>query len=101
VARGVPDALPDGYSRLPEAMRTRLERATEERKARWQAAEKELEGLLDGMTRMEFLLRFTLSHPALHTTIVGTANAANEPRPGSYRSTECRSPMVPTWTRSS
>ena len=27
-----------------------------------------------GMSRMEFTLRFTLTHPDLHTTIVGTAN---------------------------
>ena len=33
-----------------------------------------LDDLLDGATRMEFLLRFTLSHPNLHTTIVGTLN---------------------------
>jgi aryl-alcohol dehydrogenase-like predicted oxidoreductase len=39
---------------------------------RWQAAD--LEGLLDGMSRMEFVLRFTLSHPGLSSTIVGTAN---------------------------
>ena len=33
-----------------------------------------LDDLLDGMTRMEFLLRFTLSHSDLHTMIVGTIN---------------------------
>jgi aryl-alcohol dehydrogenase-like predicted oxidoreductase len=27
------------------------------------------------MSRMEFMLRFTVSHPGLSTTIVGTANA--------------------------
>ncbi|MHB8576938.1 MAG: aldo/keto reductase [Dehalococcoidia bacterium] len=36
-----------------------------------------LEDLLDGMTRMEFMLRFTLSHPELDTTIVGTLNPAH------------------------
>ena len=30
--------------------------------------------LLDGMSRMEFMLRFTISHPDMNTTIVGTAN---------------------------
>ena len=39
----------------------------------WQLAS--LEDLLEGMTRMEFILRFTLTHPDLHTTIVGTSNA--------------------------
>jgi aryl-alcohol dehydrogenase-like predicted oxidoreductase len=38
----------------------------------WQKAQ--LDDLLDGMSRMEFMLRFTLSHPDLHTTIVGTIN---------------------------
>ena len=73
VARGVPETVPAGYARLPEEMRTRLERATEERRERWHAAAHELGPLLDGMDRMEFLLRFTLSHPDLHTTIVGTS----------------------------
>ena len=30
--------------------------------------------LLDGGDKTEFILRFTLSHPDMHTTIVGTAN---------------------------
>ncbi len=33
-----------------------------------------IDGLLDGMSRHEFVLRFTLSHPAMSTTIVGTAS---------------------------
>ena len=38
-------------------------------------AEAGIDNLLgDGMSRMEFTLRFTLTHPDLHTTIVGTAN---------------------------
>jgi aryl-alcohol dehydrogenase-like predicted oxidoreductase len=40
---------------------------------RW--ADAGLDSLLDGMDRMSFVLRFTLSHPDLHTTIVGTSNA--------------------------
>jgi aryl-alcohol dehydrogenase-like predicted oxidoreductase len=38
----------------------------------WQRAR--LDDLLDGMSRMEFMLRFTITHPDLHTTIVGTIN---------------------------
>ena len=34
-----------------------------------------LDELLDGMSRIEFMLRFTLAHPGLDTTIVGTRNA--------------------------
>jgi aryl-alcohol dehydrogenase-like predicted oxidoreductase len=41
--------------------------------SRWEGAG--LEDLLGGMDRMTFVLRFTLSHPGLHTTIVGTSNA--------------------------
>jgi aryl-alcohol dehydrogenase-like predicted oxidoreductase len=37
---------------------------------RWEQAR--LDELLDGATRLEFTLRFTLSHPGLSTTIVGT-----------------------------
>jgi aryl-alcohol dehydrogenase-like predicted oxidoreductase len=39
---------------------------------RWEGSE--LDGALDGMSPMEFMLRFTVSHPGLSTTIVGTAN---------------------------
>jgi aryl-alcohol dehydrogenase-like predicted oxidoreductase len=40
---------------------------------RWQAAG--LDDLLgDGMSRQEFILRFTLSHPGLSSTIVGTSS---------------------------
>jgi aryl-alcohol dehydrogenase-like predicted oxidoreductase len=40
--------------------------------ARWQKVD--LRDLLDGMTAMEFVLRFTFTHPDLHTNIVGTIN---------------------------
>ncbi len=36
-----------------------------------------LHELVDGMTQMEFMLRYTISHPDLHTTIVGTSNLAH------------------------
>jgi aryl-alcohol dehydrogenase-like predicted oxidoreductase len=39
---------------------------------RWEAAD--LEPILDGMSRHELILRFTLSHPAMTSTIVGTSN---------------------------
>jgi aryl-alcohol dehydrogenase-like predicted oxidoreductase len=38
----------------------------------WDAAG--LDELLDGMSRTAFMLRFTLSHPSLDTTIVGTSS---------------------------
>jgi len=38
----------------------------------WQKAG--MDDLLNGMTPTQFLLRFTISHPHMHTTIVGTAN---------------------------
>ena len=42
----------------------------------WSQAQ--LDGLLpDGMTRAELILRYTLSHPHCHTTIVGTCDAAH------------------------
>jgi aryl-alcohol dehydrogenase-like predicted oxidoreductase len=42
---------------------------------RWEQAN--LDALLDGISRMEFTLRFTLSLPELATTIVGTRNPAH------------------------
>ena len=42
-----------------------------EARQRWE--EGGIEDLLDGMSRMEFTLRFTLSHPGLSSTIVGTS----------------------------
>ena len=41
----------------------------------WERAR--LDELLDGMTRLQFTLRFTLAHADLDTTIVGTANNAH------------------------
>lgn len=40
--------------------------------SKWQAVK--IDDLLDGMPRMEFILRFTYTNPDLSTTIVGTVN---------------------------
>jgi aryl-alcohol dehydrogenase-like predicted oxidoreductase len=50
-------------------------RATAEMRDEWDAAR--LDELLDGMSRIEFTLRFTLAHDDLDTTIVGTASSAH------------------------
>jgi aryl-alcohol dehydrogenase-like predicted oxidoreductase len=42
---------------------------------RWEQAR--LDELLDGMTRAEFMLRFTLSNHDLDTTIVGTKDISH------------------------
>jgi aryl-alcohol dehydrogenase-like predicted oxidoreductase len=64
VARGAPsDWQNRSYYMIP----------SETMKDRWEEAKLD-ELLEDGMTRMEFMLRFTLSHPGLTTTIVGTSN---------------------------
>ncbi len=44
----------------------------ETRRDAWQRAG--LDDLLDGMSRMEFTIRFTASHPSMSTNIVGTVN---------------------------
>jgi aryl-alcohol dehydrogenase-like predicted oxidoreductase len=46
--------------------------STDTMKQRWDDAN--LDDLLGDMPRVEFMLRFTLSHPGLSTTIVGTSN---------------------------
>lgn len=66
VARGAPsEEKAWDIRRLPEV-------PPERPRTLWEAAD--LDGLLDGESRMGFMLRFTLSHPDLHTTIVGTAD---------------------------
>jgi len=62
VARGAPSDWNRFYYMVP----------SETMKDRWEVAK--LDELRNGMSRMEFMLRFTLSHPGLTTTIVGTKN---------------------------
>jgi aryl-alcohol dehydrogenase-like predicted oxidoreductase len=63
VARGAPSDWENRrYGMVP----------TETMRDRWEEAK--LDDLLDGMSRMEFMLRFTLANPDLDATIVGTAN---------------------------
>jgi aryl-alcohol dehydrogenase-like predicted oxidoreductase len=46
--------------------------STETMRDFWEKAQ--LDELLDGISRTSFMLRFTLSHPDLDTTIVGTSS---------------------------
>jgi len=64
-ARGAPAADKD-WRRGPLGL------AEGEGQRRWESAG--LADLLDGMAPMEFTLRFTLSHPGLSSTIVGTSS---------------------------
>ena len=71
VARGVivkDEAVIDDY---PEF----LQAGFRARRRRWR--ETEVADLLQGMSPMEFMLRFTIGHPDMSTTIVGTANPAH------------------------
>lgn len=60
VARGAPSGEERAASRSPKLV------------DRWQQAQ--LDELLDGMSPMEFTLRFTMSHPDVSSVLVGTAN---------------------------
>ena len=70
VAKGVAATPKEALEKLSEPWRSRLQTKVD----RWQEAD--LDDLLDeaGMEPMEFMLRFTLSHPDLDTTIVGTSS---------------------------
>lgn len=69
VARGATAPEHDQSTDRPPA------RAADRARQIWAAAA--LDDLLEGASRIEFILRFTLSHPALHTTIVGTSNLSH------------------------
>lgn len=68
VARGIPSAPDRVIERIPEPYRPVMK----EHRDRFERAK--LDELLGGMSRMEFMLRFTMSHPDMSTTIVGTSN---------------------------
>ena len=67
VRGGVARAVPDDWEHRRNYMVP-----TEVLRDRWEQAR--LDDLLDGMGRTAFLLRFTLAHPGLDTTIVGTSS---------------------------
>jgi aryl-alcohol dehydrogenase-like predicted oxidoreductase len=64
VARGFPEPRTDYPERYQQMIRARNERFEQT----------DIGDLLGEMTPMEFMLRFTISHPDMHTTIVGTKN---------------------------
>jgi aryl-alcohol dehydrogenase-like predicted oxidoreductase len=57
------------WQRQPERFREMLVN----RRKRWDDAD--LGNVLAEMSEMEFMVRFTVSHPDMHTIIVGTSNA--------------------------
>lgn len=59
--------------------------------SRWAAWEEaDLDELLEGMDRFEFLLRFTIGHSALNTTIIGTLDPLHAER---NINAACRGPL--------
>ena len=64
VARGLAEPRPDYPEQYQQMMRGRRERFEQT----------DIGDLLGDLTPMEFILRFTISHPDMHTTIVGTNN---------------------------
>jgi aryl-alcohol dehydrogenase-like predicted oxidoreductase len=62
-------------SGTPDAAPTYRQSQARDQHDRWAAAA--LEDLLDGMTETEFVLRFTLSRPAIGSTIVGTSDVGH------------------------
>jgi aryl-alcohol dehydrogenase-like predicted oxidoreductase len=67
VARGLPEPSPQLPDQYREAMQARRERF----------AAIDISDLAGDGTPMEFMLRFTISHPDMNTTIVGTSNPAH------------------------
>ena len=71
VARGTPAAESLNLDGLPDRFREAFQR----RKDLWDRAK--LDDLRGDMSIMEFMLRFTISHPHMSTTIVGTSKVAH------------------------